>query len=391
MEIHTAERIKRTPIMHLHKKQQAILINYTGRRGGGPLAAYEMTKALAESGNPVVAVISRDIENLPFWKQLPLKRLLVIPTYSSAISFVCSHILFHLFRKYTIREKLKDYDIKVIYCPMCTFWTEPINRLFPKAKKIVACHDPIPHSGEKYKIANWLCGVDSAYQAADEIIVHTEKFICDVEKRYKKSGHVHYLPFGRPDYYKNIGKKRIAVRYRPDTMNFIFFGRISRYKGLDLLAEAYRNVSAQHSGVTLTIAGDGDFAPYRRAYGQLRNVTVINRWICDDEVESIFTGNNLVAVLPYTDATQSGVALVAMNYGVPVIATDTGGLSEQVEDGVTGILVQPGDSRKLAEKMVMLMEDKQLYLKICANVKSRSERMEWKDAAAGLEEIITSL
>lgn len=132
--------------MQDHIKQPAILINYTGRRGGGPLAAYEMTKALAERGNSVVAVISRDIENLSCWKQLPLKRLLVIPTYSSAISFVYSHILFLLFRKYAIRERLKEYDITAIYCPMCTFWTRPINQLFPKAKKIIACHDPVPHS-----------------------------------------------------------------------------------------------------------------------------------------------------------------------------------------------------------------------------------------------------
>lgn len=374
--------------MQDHIKQPAILINYTGRRGGGPLAAYEMTKALAERGNSVVAVISRDIENLSCWKQLPLKRLLVIPTYSSAISFVYSHILFLLFRKYAIRERLKEYDITAIYCPMCTFWTRPINQLFPKAKKIIACHDPVPHSGEKYTIVNWLCGVDRAYQAADEIIVHTEKFICDVEKRYKKRDHVHYLPFGRPDYYKKIGIKRIAVRYRQDTMNFIFFGRISQYKGLDLLAEAYQLVSARYSRVTLTIAGDGDFTPYRKRYRQLHHVTVINRWICDDEVESIFTGKNLIAVLPYADATQSGVALVAMNYVVPVIATDTGGLSEQIEDGVTGILVPPGDSRKLAEKMAMLMEDKRLYQKICENVKSRSGQMEWKDAAARLEKIV---
>lgn len=51
----------------------------------------------------------------------------------------------------------------------------------------------------------------------------------------------------------------------------------------------------------------------------------------DEEVESIFSGENLVAVLPYLDATQSGVVLTAMDYGVPVIATDTGGLSEQIE------------------------------------------------------------
>lgn len=363
------------------------MINYTGRRGGGPLAAYEMTRALTEQGQSVAAVISDATENLESWKQLPLKKLVVIPTYHSPLTFIYRHVLFCLFRKYTIRKCLQDYEIKVIYCPMCTFWTYTVNQLFPDAKKIVACHDPVPHTGEAHPFLDWLCGIEKAYRSADELIVHSEKFVRYTQNRYKKKGHVHYLPMGRPDFYKQVAEKHTAVSYRPDTVNFVFFGRISPYKGLDILAEAYRIVSEKRGDVTLTVAGAGDFTPYKKKYQRLCHARVINRWIRDDEVESIFTGSHLIAVLPYTDATQSGVALVAMNYGVPVIAADAGGLSEQIEDGVTGILTQPGSARILAEKMLLLAKDRRLYEEICNNIRHRVKQMEWGNPAKKLAEL----
>lgn len=366
------------------RKKPIILVNYTGRHGGGPLDAYEMAKALIQNGMPVAAVISAQIENLEEWKNLALQKLVVIQTYSSAASFLKNHMQFLLYKKYCIRKKFKGYSIQAVYCPMCTFWTYPINRLFPKAKSFVVCHDPVPHAGENYIWINKLCGVDRAYKKADEIIVHTKKFISYVEQRYHKAGHVHYLPLGRHNFYKNIKQKRQAVTYGSHKANFVFFGRITPYKGLDTLADAYRMVYQRCQDITLTIAGSGDFGPYQEKYKGLAHVTVINRWLDDDEVESIFTGENLIALLPYNDATQSGVLLTAMDCGVPVIAADTGGISEQAVDGVTGILVPPNDSVKLAERMAELMDNKDLYQQICQNVEQKLKTMEWQSAAEQL-------
>ena len=132
---------------------------------------------------------------------------------------------------------------------------------------------------------------------------------------------------------------------------------------------------------SLTIAGAGDFSPYRAKYKQLERVTVINRWLADEEVESIFQGEHLIAVLPYADATQSGVLMVAMDYGVPVIATDTGGLGEQLEDGVTGLLTDASDSSQLARQMLRLKNDRELYQTICRNIEKKLPDMEWGGAA----------
>ena len=111
------------------KRKNIILINYTGRHGGGPLHAYELTKALLEQGIPVAAVLSKDIENVKAWKRLPLEKLILIPTYTSAASFLKNHLQFILYKKYRIRKALQSYVVTAVCCPMYTFWTDPVNRL----------------------------------------------------------------------------------------------------------------------------------------------------------------------------------------------------------------------------------------------------------------------
>ena len=67
-----------------------------------------------------------------------------------------------------------------------------------------------------------------------------------------------------------------------------------------------------------------------------------------------------VVVLPYVEATQSGVVPVAYTFAKPVVATGTGALAEAVEHGVTGILVPPRDPQALADAIVRLLRDKSL-------------------------------
>jgi glycosyltransferase involved in cell wall biosynthesis len=62
-------------------------------------------------------------------------------------------------------------------------------------------------------------------------------------------------------------------------------------------------------------------------------------------------------VLPYIEASQSGVIPMAYTYGKPVIATTVGGLPESVVDGCTGYLVPPRDERALAEAILELLND----------------------------------
>lgn len=364
-------------------KEMVWLVNYTGRKGAGPLDALAMTKGLLIHNIPLVAVISSGIENLEDWKVLPLRKLVIINTYSSVFELSISSMLFGIVQGRKIKRELMDYDVKTIYCPMETFWTRRINRMFKDSQIIKVIHDPIPHSGENLIIR--LMG-KAKDKRVDKIIVHSKVFVKYVQEKYHKP--TYYISLGRHNAYAVCKNKSQIIQYDDAKVNFLFFGRITKYKGLDVLARAYKQVTEKTAvPVSLTIIGSGDFSPYTDLYGELPYVTVINRWIKDEEVESAFLGANLICICPYLDATQSGVVLLAQEYQVPIITTSTGGLEEQVKDEVTGLIVPPNDIDSLYSAMIRLAEDDELRTVIARNQKREIAKFDWNVLAGQLIEI----
>jgi glycosyltransferase involved in cell wall biosynthesis len=70
-----------------------------------------------------------------------------------------------------------------------------------------------------------------------------------------------------------------------------------------------------------------------------------------------------VMVIPYKEATQTTPGALALSYGIPVIGTRAGGLPEQVEDGLNGLLAEPGDSEGIAKAIEKICNDRSLLKK----------------------------
>jgi glycosyltransferase involved in cell wall biosynthesis len=146
--------------------------------------------------------------------------------------------------------------------------------------------------------------------------------------------------------------------YEPGT--FLFFGRIQAYKGLRYLLDAGDILYGRGHVFRLVVAGTGsDLEHYRTRIASSAWVELIDRYISAAEVPSLFR-RAMGVVLPYTDATQSGVSAMAFAFARPVIATGVGDVTDVVIDGQTGLIIPPRDGKSLANAMEKFLVDRRL-------------------------------
>lgn len=353
-----------------------VLINFLYKEGAGPVFSLEMARGLADNGCNVYAIVSDKISNKEEWEnEDKIKQVYFIDT-GTRKNAISSTVKFLLYKHKNISEFFKnikfDYVVQTFFHP----WANRVSNQVDYKKLLTICHDPILHSGvKKFEIVQ----TQNFIKKSDEIIVLTEKFIEIVEDKYGfERKKIHFMPHGRMGDYKKNQNKSLDLRYDKNKLNFLFFGRIEEYKGLRVLAEAYKKLSEENENVTLTIAGSGDFSKYEEDFKDILNVTIINRYIKDEEVGSFFDGSNVVTILPYLDATQSGVIPIALEYNTPIIASDTGGIREQLNNGRIGILFNSGDSTELYEKMKQLIVNKEIISEEKKKMYGYLECLEWK-------------
>jgi glycosyltransferase involved in cell wall biosynthesis len=133
----------------------------------------------------------------------------------------------------------------------------------------------------------------------------------------------------------------------------VYAGRISPEKGIDTLL-----TSARQTGLPVRLAGDYSGMPgiVKTEPANAQFTGHLNR----DQLGG-FYGNARFSVVPTVCFESFGLVVAeAMSHGLPVIASRIGGLPEIVEDGVTGLLFEPGNAEDLAEKMKLLWDNPDL-------------------------------
>lgn len=153
------------------------------------------------------------------------------------------------------------------------------------------------------------------------------------------------VPHGLIDY----GKLPVIQRHS-EKLTFLFLGRVSKYKGIELLFDAISKVPEELYD-RLIIAGKWN---YQNPENYNHNkIDIVDKWLSDDEI-LLYMAISDVMIFPYTEASQSGVATLAINYLKPSIVTDVGALSEQFNDK-SAFFIRP-DSEELAKAIIYLSE-----------------------------------
>ncbi len=158
---------------------------------------------------------------------------------------------------------------------------------------------------------------------------------------------------------------------RDGTLRILFVGRLVERKGVTHLIEAVRRLPPD-SRPRLTVIGDGPERTSLEAQiardGLSGRVTVRGR-VSEAELKDAYASSDVLVLPSILDARGDteglGVVLLeAMSYGVPVIGSNLGGITDIVRDGETGLLVPPGDPLQLAAALQRLASDRDLATRL---------------------------
>jgi len=174
----------------------------------------------------------------------------------------------------------------------------------------------------------------------------------------------------------------------------LLFGKIKPYKGVRVLLDASRMVRKKIGDKFMVmIAGKGN-ASYLNTL--LRNndpdyIQVRNGYVPEIELPRLLRRAKFL-VLPYTDASQSGVVSLAYTFSKPVIVSNVGSITEYVEHGVTGLVFEPGDTKQLAEYILELVEDDTKCVQMGKNAYQKvSNEMSLEKCSATINQLYTKL
>lgn len=246
-------------------------------------------------------------------------------------------------------------DIKRKGCDVVNItWPPRRNKMLLyllRNKLVFTLHDPFPHSAKSNKEFEFCRKL--AFRWIPKIVMLNEMqkdLFCSTYKVPKER--IFMSRLGEYDCIRYVEQSPVQVC---ETF-VLFFGLIAPYKGVEFLLQAFRKVHLRFPDVKLLIAGSGKLYFEESLYKGCDYVEVLNRYVSMEELASLLK-RTLFTVLPYKDATQSGVVQTAFSMGTPIVATDVGNFSQVINDGVNGKIVPPCDSDSLATAICDLLDN----------------------------------
>lgn len=291
-----------------------------------------------------------------------------------------------------VYRRIKAFRPDVLHVQENTDWRiYLIAWLLGYGKVVLTVHDVFQHPGDKRRWISWVA-MRFLRRRAGKIIVHgdflKEQFT-KISPRY--AGKTFVVHHGAYSIFRQWDDGPVIE----EESTILLFGRLGRYKGIEQIIEAAPLVKASVPGLKIIIAGSAEGK--EDYFGDLRErmegdpvFELHDRFIANEEVPVFFQRASLV-VLPYIEASQSGVISIAFAFGKPVVATSVGGIPEVMEDGRTGFLVPPGDHLALADGIIRILKDSGLRRSMAERAlgKSRTD-LSWDMAARKTAEVYAS-
>lgn len=233
-----------------------------------------------------------------------------------------------------------------------------INKISGKRSVIVEFHeavDPLESSILPVRLYSKIAG-KVIRKLATHYVVHSEEERRTISQTYSiPEQKISVIPHGLYDHYERVenAKEMLGIE---ENFVILFFGLLRPYKGVKYLLKAFEILPDDiRKDSRLLIVGetweDRNTVELVKRSKFRDKITIVNRYVPDKEVSVYFSASD-VLVLPYTRASQSGVAHIGMAFGVPVIASKVGGLEESLREYGGTHFVEPENPEQIRNALV---------------------------------------
>ena len=311
-----------------------VLVWQWGRHGAGPRFAAELARSLGGvPGTSASLSLAASAEILRTRHPPPCD--LPVRTYASGAGFLARMALSPLARPALVAQ-LRALAPDVAVCAM----PAPLDLAMAAALRragipfVVVVHDADPHPGDRFPLQIVL---QRALARRASALVALSGHVADRLRQQRVGVGRPLLRASLPPFV--FGPPPPLPLAHGGPFRLLSFGRLLPYKGLDLLAGGLRRLGTR-ADLEVRVVGQGPEGPVLDELRSLPGVRVENRWVPEDEVGALVAWADGL-VLSHREASQSGVAAIAVAARRWLLATAVGGLGEQLRDEPLALFCEP--------------------------------------------------
>jgi glycosyltransferase involved in cell wall biosynthesis len=361
--------------------------------GGTEIAAYNLAINMAKRGH-IIEVFTTSIDSRDSIELYPNMRIHRNPTSFKIASANPSFKLIY---------KPLNYDLDIIHAHSPIPYSDLPALLYAKRKNVpfvLTYQFDAQETGGSF-MRNTGVGlynklfIHRVLDSAETIIATTESYANESPflKGYKDK--IVVIPNGinieevTTNHTKVECRKRLGLPEESDII--LFFGSLVPYKGPDVLLKAFKYLKEKFPSAKLIFAGRGQMHAELLSLSKkldLDNEVIFTGFVEEENKPLYFKASDIFCLPSINMAESFGIVnLEAMASGIPIVASDLGGIPDIVKDGVNGLLSTPGDIQNLADTLTSLMADAHLRRELGNNGKKLAVHYSWDEIADKTEQL----